>query len=103
MCVQGWLGMLGVRLWCGFFVSVLESEGAFEAKMDELCRELGDRGRGLNQPMKPKVEASSSVQQSSSVAMQLRGDDDGDRMQVVEKVLEGVSRVIVAAVGTQSL
>ena len=31
--------------------------------------------------------------------MQLRGDDDGDRMQVVEGVLEDVSRVIATAVG----
>eukprot|EP01048_Picozoa_sp_COSAG05_P048290 COSAG05_NODE_29918_length_104_cov_83990.600000_1_plen_34_part_11 len=32
-----------------------------------------------------KVEASSSSQEPASVAMQLRGDDDGDRMQVVEE------------------
>ena len=31
--------------------------------------------------------------------MRLRGDDDGDRMQAVEGLLEDVSRVIVAAVG----
>ena len=45
---DGWLGMLmGTRLWYGFFGTTLASEGAFEAKMDELCRELGDRGRVL--------------------------------------------------------
>ena len=43
---NGWLGMLlGVRLWYGFYGSVLASEGAFEVKVEELCRELGDRGR----------------------------------------------------------
>ena len=43
---NGWLGMmLGVRLWYGFFGTTLATEGAFEAKMEELCRELGDRGR----------------------------------------------------------
>ena len=43
---RGWLGMmLGVRLWYGFFGTVLASEGAFEAKMEELCRELGDRAK----------------------------------------------------------
>ena len=68
--------------------------------MEELCRELGDRGRVVNPPTKPKVDASSSSsQQASSIAMQLRGDDDGDRMQVVEGLLEGVSRVIATAVG----
>ena len=43
---KGWLGMiLGVRLWYGFFGTTLGSEGAFEGKMDELCRELGRRGK----------------------------------------------------------
>ena len=42
---NGWLGMLlGVRLWYGFYGLVLESDEAFEAKVSELCRELGDRG-----------------------------------------------------------
>ena len=43
---KGWLGMLlGVRLWYGFYGSVLESEAAFNGKVDELCRELGERGK----------------------------------------------------------
>ena len=43
---KGWLGMiLGMRLWYGFYGSALASEGAFERKMEELCRELGDRGK----------------------------------------------------------
>jgi len=43
---KGWLGMLlGVRLWYGFYGATLESEGAFEGKVDELCRELGERGK----------------------------------------------------------
>ena len=43
---KGWLGMiLGVRLWYGFFGPTLVSEGAFEGKVDELCRELGMRGK----------------------------------------------------------
>ena len=43
---NGWLGMiLGVRLWYGFCGSVLERDDAFEAKVQELCRELGERGR----------------------------------------------------------
>jgi hypothetical protein len=42
----GWLGMLlGVRLWYGFYGPALESDSAFAAKVEELCRELGDRGR----------------------------------------------------------
>ena len=42
---NGWLGMLlGVRMWYAFCGAVLASEGAFEGKMEELCRELGDRG-----------------------------------------------------------
>ena len=43
----GWLGiLLGARVWHGFYGSVLAiSDSAFEGKMDELCQELGDRGR----------------------------------------------------------
>ena len=43
---NGWLGMvLGMRLWYGFYGTTLASEGAFEAKENELCRELGERGK----------------------------------------------------------
>ena len=43
---KGWLGMmLGVRLWYGFYGATLASEAAYEKKMDELCRELGERGK----------------------------------------------------------
>ena len=37
--------MLGVRLWYAFFGSTLTSDSAFEGKMEELCRELGSRGK----------------------------------------------------------
>jgi len=43
---KGWLGMLlGVRLWYGFYGTVLESEEAFVGKVQELCRELGEKGK----------------------------------------------------------
>ncbi len=43
---KGWLGMLlGVRLYYQFCDPVLESEAAFEGKVEELCRELGERGK----------------------------------------------------------
>ena len=43
---KGWLGMLlGVRLYYQFCGVVLESEAMFEAKVEELCRELGGRGK----------------------------------------------------------
>ena len=43
---KGWLGMLlGVRLYYQFYGVVLENETAFEAKVEELCRELGGRGK----------------------------------------------------------
>ena len=43
---KGWLGMLlGVRLYYQFCGPVLESEAAFEGKVEELCRELGERGK----------------------------------------------------------
>ena len=43
---KGWLGMLlGVQLYYQFCGVVLESEAAFEGKVEELCRELGERGK----------------------------------------------------------
>eukprot|EP01047_Picozoa_sp_COSAG01_P072376 COSAG01_NODE_11493_length_1922_cov_7.001097_1_plen_640_part_11 len=36
-----------MRLWYSFCGRVLESEAAFEGKMEELCRELGDRGQNV--------------------------------------------------------
>ena len=43
---KGWLGMLlGVRLYYKFCGVVLDSDGAFDGKMEELCRELGQRGK----------------------------------------------------------
>eukprot|EP01048_Picozoa_sp_COSAG05_P045033 COSAG05_NODE_25899_length_192_cov_82.666667_2_plen_31_part_01 len=30
--------LLGVRLWYGFYGSVMASEGAFQGKMEVLCR-----------------------------------------------------------------
>eukprot|EP01047_Picozoa_sp_COSAG01_P009322 COSAG01_NODE_381_length_17848_cov_10.220338_10_plen_90_part_00 len=44
---KGWLGMiLGMRLWYGFYGATVESDDAFEDKVNELCRELGERGQG---------------------------------------------------------
>ena len=43
---DGWLGiLLGSALWFPFYGSVLESEAAFTDKVEELCRELGERGK----------------------------------------------------------
>ena len=40
---DGWLGMLlGTRLYYSFCGSVTSSEAAFQGKMEDLCRELGD-------------------------------------------------------------
>ena len=36
---------LGVRLWYGFYGATLESDAAFKGKVDELSRELGERGK----------------------------------------------------------
>jgi hypothetical protein len=43
---NGWLGMmLGVRLYYVFFGKTLDSQSAFEAKLDELCHGLGQAGK----------------------------------------------------------
>jgi hypothetical protein len=44
---DGWLGMLiGTRLWYGFYGASASESAMFEGKVEELCRELGERGRG---------------------------------------------------------
>jgi hypothetical protein len=43
---DGWLGMLiGTRMWYGFYGASASDAGLFEGKVEELCRELGERGR----------------------------------------------------------
>eukprot|EP01043_Picozoa_sp_COSAG02_P122337 COSAG02_NODE_59234_length_275_cov_0.556818_1_plen_41_part_01 len=37
--------LLGTPMWYGFYGATLASESAFEARMEALCREIGDRGR----------------------------------------------------------
>ena len=44
---DGWLGMLiGTRMWYGFYGPMLTDSAGLEGRVEELCRELGDRGRG---------------------------------------------------------
>eukprot|EP01048_Picozoa_sp_COSAG05_P020286 COSAG05_NODE_3408_length_2082_cov_4.481594_1_plen_424_part_00 len=94
---NGWLGMmLGVRLWYGFFGTVLASEGAFEGKMEELCRELGDRGRVSSTPNQDAVEAPADV----VAALRLTdsqfayNDSDGKRSGLLTECLESASRIV---------
>jgi hypothetical protein len=45
---NGWLGMLlGAKLWYGFFGKAVAHEAAFQAKIDEMCRELGPPAQGV--------------------------------------------------------
>jgi hypothetical protein len=44
---DGWLGMLiGTRMWYAFYGGTLTESSLFEGKVEELCRELGQYGRG---------------------------------------------------------
>ena len=43
---DGWLGLLlGSSMWYAMYGDTLASEGAFESRIDAVCRELGVRGR----------------------------------------------------------
>lgn len=58
---DGWLGMLlGVRLYYAFLGPVLESEAAFEAKIQELTRELDATDVACSLPTAPTAAAVSS-------------------------------------------
>jgi hypothetical protein len=42
---DGWLGMLiGTRMWYGFYGASASESAVFKGKIEELCRELGERG-----------------------------------------------------------
>ena len=101
---NGWLGMLlGVRLWYGFCGPVLESEGAFESKMEELCRELGDRGLSAAESEIVSVgddrdgltELGGVV--TRDLESQLRQLDGGQRTSAVEEALECANGVLKCA------
>eukprot|EP01047_Picozoa_sp_COSAG01_P115564 COSAG01_NODE_44222_length_421_cov_1.012422_1_plen_139_part_11 len=78
-----------MRLWYGFYGSTLASEGAFEGKMEELCRELGERG--LTTAQTAAQSAGSDASQSTQHALESPGED---RATAVETVLECVSRLL---------
>ena len=65
---EGWLGMLiGTRMWYGFYGSVLTEAGQFDAKMAELCRELGSRGHAVAEHTPSiKIAAMTSRQEAFS-------------------------------------
>eukprot|EP01047_Picozoa_sp_COSAG01_P096311 COSAG01_NODE_26833_length_701_cov_3062.495017_1_plen_225_part_01 len=87
---KGWLGMiLGMRLWYGFYGTTLASEGAFESKVEELCRELGERGtRAASQTTIGTVAAPPSAQDSAAKAALMSDDDPGGRIDFVDGLLE---------------
>eukprot|EP01047_Picozoa_sp_COSAG01_P072117 COSAG01_NODE_11381_length_1948_cov_3.327204_1_plen_525_part_10 len=87
---NGWLGMLlGVRLWYGFYGSVLGSEGAFEGKVEELCRELGDRGLKAAQVATQSVSGDASLSTQPALAFVGEG-----RTRAVEALLERASKLL---------
>ena len=84
---DGWLGMLlGTRLYYVFFGSTLSSDAAFEGKMEELCRELGERGKG--------VETAGGGATMSAVTQQLC--DEAQRMSALFDCLECAARLLMA-------
>jgi hypothetical protein len=64
-----------VRLWYGFFEATMASEGAFEGKMEELCRELGDKGKALAtvQLMESAVSATAACASPEELLPLLQG------------------------------
>eukprot|EP01050_Picozoa_sp_SAG11_P024480 SAG11_NODE_5219_length_1626_cov_187.516699_1_plen_536_part_10 len=55
-------------MWYGFYGAVLADESSFELKMSELCRDLGDRGRGAAAAAASSSPSSSSSSPPSAVA-----------------------------------
>ena len=57
--LQGWLGLLlGTRLWYPFHPAAVQAEDAFTKQMDQVVREIGERGkRGGKPPAEAPVPA----------------------------------------------
>eukprot|EP01047_Picozoa_sp_COSAG01_P033481 COSAG01_NODE_2466_length_7642_cov_5.268991_2_plen_156_part_00 len=79
--------ILGMRLWYGFYGSTLASEGAFEGKMEELCRELGDRGTRAASQLSVKAAATPLQSQRLASKKTLISNDDASRTDFVEHFL----------------
>ena len=80
--------ILGMRLWYGFYGTTLASEGAFESKMEELCRELGERGTRAASKTTVGTVAAASAHNSAAKAALMSDDDPGGRIDFVDGLLE---------------
>ena len=102
---DGWLGLLlGTSMWYGFYGATLSSESAFEARMDALSRELGDRGRagvvdrkvvGVSSRGTADVEAteySSELWQMKLLALQRRATAAGVAEDSMEVAMESADQ-----------
>ena len=59
---KGWLGLvLGTRMWYSFANAMQDDEAAFEKRLDNLCRELGARGK-----LEPKPAVAEGVPPASA-------------------------------------
>jgi hypothetical protein len=86
---DGWLGLLlGTSIWYAFYDETLQSESAFESRMDALCREVGDRGRA-----NAGVSEESTGTHSDTAAHALREELAGERLRALQEraASEGVA------------
>jgi hypothetical protein len=99
---DGWLGMfLGTRLYYSFCGSTMSSESAFEGKMEELCRELGMRGKTVKPssdqatPGEPGRAAIDLLDiPAAAPPDQLR--DPEARILLLESYLQGVLKIVAS-------
>ena len=69
---KGWLGLiLGTRMWYRFYGCEDEDEAAFEARVDPVAREIGERGKArgelVSEGVPPSASAAHASVQRSSV------------------------------------
>jgi hypothetical protein len=83
---------MGTRLYYAFSGSTLSSEAGFEGKMEELCRELGERGKG--------TAAASGLDSASELIEQLASGGDV-RVTVLQDCLECTATAVLPSFGRQ--
>eukprot|EP01045_Picozoa_sp_COSAG04_P000609 COSAG04_NODE_15_length_40535_cov_25.319888_22_plen_265_part_00 len=83
---DGWLGLLlGTSLWYALYGATLESESAFEDRMDALSRELGARGRADAAVPSVTIDEPEPFLDDAEAAEELRAELLGMRLMALQR------------------
>jgi hypothetical protein len=101
---DGWLGLLlGTSMWYALYGSTLTSEGAFEDRMDGLCRELGTRGRADADGVLDGDDAAEEQQHGTRCNTAIGSDSPGSNSTVQPASAQGLQLLKVSVLKKQAV